>query len=64
MQWIDPVMYACIIVQVESKGRKRGGAKVSIKNSPIMLRDGDTIGIKVGYACGRREGGGADLQAK
>ena len=31
------------------KGRKkaRGNCKVNIKNSPILLRDGDIVGIKV-----------------
>ena len=32
------------------KGGKRGATHVNIKNSPILLRDGDTIGVKV-YTC-------------
>ncbi|XP_064401493.1 ubiquitin carboxyl-terminal hydrolase 40-like isoform X3 [Halichondria panicea] len=28
------------------RGRKKGQAKVNIRNSPIMLKDGDTVGVK------------------
>ena len=29
------------------RGRGGGSSKVNIKNSPILLRDGDTVGVKV-----------------
>ena len=41
-------MKAFIFLQTDGKkGRKKGGAKVNVRNSPIMLKDGDTIGVKV-----------------
>ena len=33
--------------QSKKKGRGGSGSKTNIKNSPVMLRDGDTVGFKV-----------------
>lgn len=41
--------FSCIYFQKEGakKGRKKKCATASIKNSPVSLRDGDTLGVKV-----------------
>ena len=43
---------ACFSQSTGRKGKKKGKggggrAKVNVKNSPIFLRDGDTVGVKV-----------------